>query len=300
MVAFKTSPIKYIDGIPIFSKEDEYISNYNEICSDHLLNVEESGTNPFIEEELWKDLEDSTIKLIEKIGAPIVKESVVLDVGVGTGRLLDLVDAKEKYGLDISISYLKKVKKLGVEVICSKVEDMPFEDSSFDIVFATDILEHVLDLNKAIEHMTRVLKPNGYLIFRVPYKEDIEPYLTEEYPYEFSHLRNFDMSTIKALFTKIFEYEILDHSFSRPYYKPNNAKLRLLSEKSPLFDLLKSREVRYKKWHPLNFLSKLAVSQEELVASIYALRDKHPDWFKYIESYIAEPLEISVLLQKRK
>tara|TARA_Y100000739_G_C20612400_1_gene469498 strand:- start:647 stop:1543 length:897 start_codon:yes stop_codon:yes gene_type:complete len=298
MVAFKTSPIKSIDGIPIFSKEDEYISNYNDISSDHLSSVEESGNNPFIEEELWKDLESSTIKLIEKIGEPVVKKSVVLDVGVGTGRLLDLLDAKEKYGIDISMQYLKKVKKLGIDVVCSKVEDMPYENSSFDIVFATDIIEHVFDLNNAIEQITRVLKPKGYFLFRVPYKEDIEPYLIEEYPYEFSHLRNFDMSTIKALFTRIFDYEILDHCFSSPYYKPNNAKLRMLSEKSPLFTLLRSNAVMEDN-HPLNFLSKLAISQEEIVASIYDLRDKHPNWFKYIESYIAEPLEISVLLQKK-
>ena len=298
MVAFKTSPIKSIDGIPIFSEEDEYISNYNEISSDHLSSVAESGNNPFIEEELWKDLENSTIKLIEKIGKPVVKKSVVLDVGVGTGRLLELLDAKQRYGIDISIQYLKKVKKLGIDVVCSKVEDMPFEDSSFDIVLATDIIEHVLDLNDAIDQITRVLKPKGYFLFRVPYKEDIEPYLIEEYPYEFSHLRNFDMSTIRALFTRIFDYEIIDHCFSSPYYKPNNAKLRLLSENSPLFTLLRSNAVMEDK-HPLNFLSKLAISQEEVVTSIYDLRDKHPNWFKYIENYVAEPLEISVLLQKK-
>ncbi len=182
MVAFKTSPIKSIDGIPIFSEEDDYISNYNDISSDHLSSVAESGNNPFIEEELWKDLENSTIKLIEKIGKPVVKKSVVLDVGVGTGRLLELLDAKQRYGIDISIQYLKKVKKLGIDVVCSKVEDMPFEDSSFDIILATDIIEHVLNLNDAIDQITRVLKPKGYFLFRVPYKEDIEPYLIEEYP----------------------------------------------------------------------------------------------------------------------
>ena len=298
MIAFKTKPIKFIDGIPIFSKEDDYISNYDDISSDHLLSIEESGTNPFIEEELWKDLEASTIKLIERIGAPIIKKSIVLDVGVGTGRLLELVDAKEKYGLDISIQYLKKVKKLGIDVVCSKVEDMPYENSSFDIVFATDIMEHVFDLYNFIEQITRVLKPKGYFLCRIPYKEDIEPYLTEEYPYKFSHLRNFDMSTIKALFSRIFNYEIIDHCFSRPYYKPNNAKLRLLSEESPLFSLLKSNEFVAED-HPLNFLSKLAISQEEIVSSIYNLRDNHPSWFKYIENHIAEPLEVSVLLQKK-
>ena len=297
MVDFKTRPIEYIDGIPVFCKEDEYISNYINISEDHLSSLEESGNNPFIEEELWKDLETSTIKLLEKIGEPVVKKSIVLDVGVGTGRLLNIIEAREKFGIDISIPYLKKVKKLGIDVICSKVEDIPYENESFDIVFATDILEHVLDLNKAIKEITRLLKPKGYFILRVPYKEDIENYLKEEYPYKFSHLRNFDISTIKAFFTRIFNYDIIDYCFSQPYYKPNNAKLRLLSEKSPLFSFLKSNEVM-EVGHPLNFLSKLAISQEEIVAAIYDLRDNHPSWFKYIESYVAEPLEISVLLQK--
>ena len=51
--------------------------------------------------------------------------------------------------------------------------------------------------------------------------------------------------------------------------------------------------------HPLNFISKLAISLEEVISSIYNLRDNHPRWFKYIENYVAEPLEVSVLLQKK-
>ena len=31
MVDFKTRPIEYIDGIPVFCKEDEYISNAGEV-----------------------------------------------------------------------------------------------------------------------------------------------------------------------------------------------------------------------------------------------------------------------------
>ena len=106
------------------------------------------------------------------------------------------------------------------------------------------------------------------------------------------------MSIVKALFKGIFNYEIICLLFSKSYYKPNNAKLRLLSEEPPLFSFLKSNRF-VEEDHPLNFISKLAISLEEVISSIYNLRDNHPRWFKYIENYVAEPLEVSVLLQKK-
>ena len=45
---------------------------------------------------------------------------------------------------------------------------MPFEDNFFDIVFVLDILEHVEDLDKAIDEIKRVLNTNGIIIFSGP------------------------------------------------------------------------------------------------------------------------------------
>ena len=54
---------------------------------------------------------------------------------------------------------------------------MPYEDGFFDAIVACDVLEHVIDLNECCRQILRVLKPGGVLIVRVPFKEDLSPYL---------------------------------------------------------------------------------------------------------------------------
>lgn len=47
--------------------------------------------------------------------------------------------------------------------------DMPFEDSTFDLVIANHVLEHVDDDLKALAEVHRVLKPGGHAILQTPY-----------------------------------------------------------------------------------------------------------------------------------
>ena len=48
------------------------------------------------------------------------------------------------------------------------VLDMPFEESSFDIVFCNHVMEHVKDDKKAMSEIYRVLKPDGWGIIQIP------------------------------------------------------------------------------------------------------------------------------------
>lgn len=48
------------------------------------------------------------------------------------------------------------------------LQDLPFDDVSYDFVFASHVLEHIHNDNKAIEEIRRVLKPNGMAILSVP------------------------------------------------------------------------------------------------------------------------------------
>ncbi len=48
------------------------------------------------------------------------------------------------------------------------VQDIPFDDNTFDVVFCNHVLEHVADDNKAMSELYRILKPGGLGIFQVP------------------------------------------------------------------------------------------------------------------------------------
>ena len=48
------------------------------------------------------------------------------------------------------------------------LQNLPFDDASYDFVFASHVLEHIPDDIKAIEEIRRILKPNGMAILPVP------------------------------------------------------------------------------------------------------------------------------------
>jgi len=186
-----------------------YIENYEKISKDHVEILNKEGRNPFMVEEQWKELEDSTEKIIRGYLQPNMK---ILDVGVGLGRLLDRFrESKyDRYGMDISSEYLKISKSKGIKVCRSLIEDMPFKNDYFDVVVTTDVLEHVVDLNLVITNILNVLKEDGILIIRVPYKEDLSKYLVEDYPYDLVHIRSFDENYMKILIEKIFNQKLIN------------------------------------------------------------------------------------------
>lgn len=56
----------------------------------------------------------------------------------------------------------KHQSKIPIEFQKIDIQDIPFEDESFNIVIANYMLYHVPDLDKALSEVWRVLKPGGY------------------------------------------------------------------------------------------------------------------------------------------
>jgi len=48
------------------------------------------------------------------------------------------------------------------------IQDLPFENNCFDVIFCNHVLEHVDDDKKALSELYRVMKPGGWGIFQVP------------------------------------------------------------------------------------------------------------------------------------
>jgi malonyl-CoA O-methyltransferase len=91
----------------------------------------------------------------------------VLDVGCGKGRFARVVQEQNPSavvcGLDISEAMLACVPA-GIEVISGSMTELPFAASTFDAVYATESLEHAVEIERAVGEMCRVLKPGGRLV----------------------------------------------------------------------------------------------------------------------------------------
>lgn len=48
------------------------------------------------------------------------------------------------------------------------VQNLPFDNNSYDVVICNHVLEHVPDDKKAMQEILRVLKPGGYSILQIP------------------------------------------------------------------------------------------------------------------------------------
>jgi 2-polyprenyl-6-hydroxyphenyl methylase/3-demethylubiquinone-9 3-methyltransferase len=88
----------------------------------------------------------------------------LLDVGCGGGLLAPHVRGYEHVGVDLSAPGLAVAEAHGVHAVKADAADLPFADSSFDVVVAGEILEHVTDLEGTVAEALRVLRPGGTFV----------------------------------------------------------------------------------------------------------------------------------------
>ncbi|HJZ83405.1 MAG TPA: methyltransferase domain-containing protein [Pyrinomonadaceae bacterium] len=94
----------------------------------------------------------------------------ILDVGCGTGANLKMLGAHgEVAGVDISQQALEFCRQRGLETVrFGAAESLPYEDESFDLVTALDVIEHLDDDLTGLREIGRVLRPRGRLLLFVP------------------------------------------------------------------------------------------------------------------------------------
>ena len=98
-----------------------------------------------------------------------IQNPKILDVGCGTGANLEmLAQFGESEGVDVSDDALEFCRAKGLRVHKGLAEELPFGESSFDVVTALDVVEHLDDDVSGLKEMHRVLKPGGKTLIFVP------------------------------------------------------------------------------------------------------------------------------------
>jgi SAM-dependent methyltransferase len=92
----------------------------------------------------------------------------VLDVGCGIATVLHYVKG-ERFGIDpLADEYLKLYEyPEGIHIRKGFGEDIPFPDGYFDVVFCSNVLDHVTNPQKTVHEIHRVLRTGGYFVLTV-------------------------------------------------------------------------------------------------------------------------------------
>lgn len=111
---------------------------------------------------------EATLSLLEQN-----PDAKLLDLGCGDGefslKLAERIGTRKVYGVDIVEQSLTKAKAKGIQVYLGDLnEKLPFEDGSFDVVLASEVIEHLHDTDGFFREVRRVLRNGGYAVIETP------------------------------------------------------------------------------------------------------------------------------------
>lgn len=98
----------------------------------------------------------------------------VLDLGCGAGRFVASLQAAgaDPVGVDVAEAALERARRVAPGADLRLLEpdgSVPLEHASVDLVWCSEVLEHVADVARTLLEVRRVLRPHGRLLATVPY-----------------------------------------------------------------------------------------------------------------------------------
>ena len=104
-----------------------------------------------------------------------LQPKAILDAGCGPGLVLATLNAQlsgtKLVGVDLSSLMVEQARRnnsAAVDLRQCSVEDLPFEQHAFDLIYALGVMDYLNDLSPFFRAVNRVLRPGGYFIFTYP------------------------------------------------------------------------------------------------------------------------------------
>lgn len=118
-----------------------------------------------------------------------------LEIGPGLRPRLPIAGT---HFLDLSPPAIVQLKARRGLARLGEITALPYPDGRFGLVAAFDVIEHVTDDEQAFAELTRVLQPDGRLIFSVP----LHPARWTEFDDCVGHARRYEPAALSALLAR--------------------------------------------------------------------------------------------------
>ena len=186
-----TMPRPSKDKIGNYYKSEEYYSH-------------QENKKGFIP-KLYEAVKKVNLRYKYRLATKDLAEGKLLDIGCGVGDFLHTAEEKGWECMGVEPSEEAKViarKRIKANIINSEeLEQIP--DNTIDLITMWHVLEHVDDLKWQVEHLQRLIKPNGRIVIAVPnYKSHDGQFYKEHWAaYDVPrHLNHFNKQTITKIF----------------------------------------------------------------------------------------------------
>ncbi len=121
--------------------------------------------------ETWDDPSRHWPTKNELVARLTRRDQAILDVGCGTGGILRHLRGAgytNLHGMEISRYAIERLGEQGIHMHFGMLPSIPLPDGSFDVVIASQVLEHVIRRRRFLREIARVLKPGGCAFIFVP------------------------------------------------------------------------------------------------------------------------------------
>ncbi|HET8964440.1 MAG TPA: class I SAM-dependent methyltransferase [Chitinophagales bacterium] len=190
---------RFTNPRPEVSKLGEYYKSENYISH--------SNTSKGLINSVYQLVRKYTVLKKLQLISKFYKTGNLLDIGCGTGEFLNICKAAKWNVLGIEPDKETRDKTAVKYNLNVQAEEYltAIPDSSFEIITMWHVLEHVPFLNKRIEELKRLVKPDGVIIIAVPNCSSLDAKIYKEYwaAYDLPrHLYHFTPDDIQRIFKK--------------------------------------------------------------------------------------------------
>ena len=134
----------------------------------------------------WDD-----IALRDKVLSVLKPEMHILDLGAGAGIVEQMNfrgQCARVCGVDLDPRVMENPWLDDAKV--SDAGEIPYPDSSFDLVLADNVMEHLAKPEEVLNEVNRVLCPGGHLLFKTPNRSHYMPLIARMTPHWFHQYFN--------------------------------------------------------------------------------------------------------------
>ena len=138
---------------------------------------------------------------VERIEALTRPDQAIVDVGCGNGSMLRRLQANgysDLHGVELSDYAVTRLRAEGITMWQGSLPNLPLPDASFDVLIASQVLEHIIRRGRFMRDVKRVLRPGGSAFVFVP--DDCLGPIDEK-----EHVIRYNRDSLRRFLAKTFE-----------------------------------------------------------------------------------------------